>query len=97
MAYSNIHTDIDTPVTPTRVATASMVGTVMEWYDFFLYAFTAALVFGQLFFPSYSAVAGTLASFATLAVGFVARPLGGILFGHFGDRIGRKTMLIPRS
>lgn len=77
-----------------RVATASMVGTIMEWYDFFLYGFVAALVFGQLFFPSYSAVAGTLASFATLAVGFVARPLGGILFGHFGDRIGRKAMLI---
>lgn len=82
------------PVTPGRVATASMVGTIMEWYDFFLYGFTAALVFGQLFFPKYSAVAGTLAAFATLAVGFVARPLGGILFGHFGDRIGRKTMLI---
>ena len=88
------HQETDTPVTPTRVATASMVGTVMEWYDFFLYGFTAALVFGQLFFPKYSAVAGTLASFATLAVGFVARPLGGVLFGHYGDRIGRKTMLI---
>ena len=84
----------DAPVSPARVATASMVGTIMEWYDFFLYGFTAALVFGQLFFPTYSAVAGTLAAFATLAVGFVARPLGGIIFGHFGDRIGRKTMLI---
>lgn len=84
----------EAPATPGRVATASMVGTIMEWYDFFLYAFTAALVFGQLFFPKYSAVAGTLAAFATLAVGFVARPLGGIIFGHFGDRIGRKTMLI---
>jgi MFS family permease len=73
---------------------ASMVGTIMEWYDFFLYGFVAALVFGPLFFPSYSPIAGTLASFATLAVGFVARPLGGVLFGHFGDRIGRKTMLI---
>lgn len=81
-------------VSPGQVATASMVGTIMEWYDFFLYAFVAALVFGELFFPTYSAVAGTLASFATLAVGFVARPLGGILFGHFGDRIGRKTMLL---
>ncbi|NDZ12737.1 MFS transporter [Variovorax sp. WS11] len=91
----NRHQDTDdTPVTPGRVATASMVGTVMEWYDFFLYGFVAALVFGQLFFPKYSAVAGTLASFATLAVGFVARPLGGVIFGHFGDRIGRKTMLI---
>src|ERR1700741_1361648 len=77
-----------------RVATASMAGTVMEWYDFFLYSFTAALVFGKLFFPTYSPLAGTLASFATLALGFVARPLGGILFGHFGDRIGRKTALI---
>ncbi|BAO93156.1 MFS transporter [Caballeronia cordobensis] len=86
--------DKDIPVTPARVSTASMVGTIMEWYDFFLYGFTAALVFGQLFFPSYSAVAGTLASFGTLAVGFVARPLGGVIFGHFGDRIGRKTMLI---
>jgi MHS family shikimate/dehydroshikimate transporter-like MFS transporter len=85
---------IDAPVTPARVATASMVGTIMEWYDFFLYGFTAALVFGPLFFPKVSPVAGTLAAFATLAVGFVARPLGGVLFGHFGDRIGRKTMLI---
>src|SRR6185437_45957 len=77
-----------------RVAVASMLGTILEWYDFFLYGFTAALVFGKLFFPTYSALAGTLASFGTLAVGFVARPLGGILFGHFGDRIGRKTALI---
>jgi MFS transporter, MHS family, shikimate and dehydroshikimate transport protein len=77
-----------------RVATASMAGTVLEWYDFFLFSFTAALVFGKLFFPTYSPLAGTLASFGTLAVGFVARPLGGILFGHFGDRIGRKTALI---
>lgn len=84
----------EAPVTPARVATASMVGTIMEWYDFFLYGFTAALVFGPLFFPSVSPVAGTLAAFATLAVGFIARPLGGVLFGHFGDRIGRKTMLI---
>lgn len=77
-----------------RVAVASMLGTILEWYDFFLYGFTAALVFGTLFFPTYSALAGTLASFGTLAVGFVARPLGGILFGHFGDRIGRKATLI---
>src|SRR5690242_13415322 len=77
-----------------KVAIASMLGTILEWYDFFLYGFTAALVFGKLFFPTYSALAATLASFGTLAVGFVARPLGGVLFGHFGDRIGRKTMLI---
>jgi MFS family permease len=60
----------------------------------FLYGFAAALVFGKLFFPTYSPFAGTLASFGTFAVGFVARPLGGILFGHFGDRIGRKTALV---
>jgi MFS transporter, MHS family, shikimate and dehydroshikimate transport protein len=77
-----------------KVAIASMLGTILEWYDFFLYGFTAALVFGKLFFPSYSPLAGTLAAFGTLAVGFVARPVGGILFGHFGDRLGRKTMLI---
>src|SRR6185437_3530340 len=77
-----------------RVAVASMLGTILEWYDFFLYGFTAALVFGKLFFPTYSALAGTLASFGTLAVGFVGRPLGGVLFGHFGDRIGRKRMLV---
>ncbi|HEX2654920.1 MAG TPA: MFS transporter, partial [Xanthobacteraceae bacterium] len=82
------------PVSLARVATASMAGTVLEWYDFFLYGFTAALVFGKLFFPTYSPLAGTLASFGTLAIGFVARPLGGILFGHFGDRIGRKTALV---
>ena len=61
---------------------------------FFFYGFTAALVFGKLFFPTYSPLAGTLASFGTLAIGFVARPIGGILFGHFGDRIGRKAALI---
>jgi MFS family permease len=77
-----------------RVALASMLGTILEWYDFFLYGFTAARVFGKLFFPGYSSLAATLASFGTLAVGFVARPLGGVLFGHFGDRIGRKRMLV---
>jgi MFS transporter, MHS family, shikimate and dehydroshikimate transport protein len=77
-----------------RVVWASLAGTVLEWYDFFLYGFTAALVFGKLFFPTYSPLVATLASFATLAIGFVARPVGGILFGHFGDRIGRKATLI---
>jgi MHS family shikimate/dehydroshikimate transporter-like MFS transporter len=81
-------------ITPTQVAVASMVGTVMEWYDFFLYVFVAALVFAPLFFPAYSNWAGTLASFATLAVGYLSRPLGGLLCGHLGDRIGRKHMLI---
>src|SRR5919112_169412 len=77
-----------------RIAIASFVGTAIEFYDFYIYGTAAALVFGAVFFPSFSPLAGTLASFATFAVGFVARPLGAILFGHFGDRIGRKRMLI---
>jgi metabolite-proton symporter len=77
-----------------RIAVASFVGTAIEFYDFYIYGTAAALVFGAVFFPSFSPLAGTLASLATFAVGFVARPLGAILFGHFGDRIGRKRMLI---
>src|ERR687893_2886507 len=77
-----------------QVVLASFIGTAIEWYDFFLYGTAAALVFGNLFFPEFSELAGTLAAFATYAVGFAARPLGGIVFGHYGDRIGRKTMLV---
>jgi MFS transporter, MHS family, shikimate and dehydroshikimate transport protein len=77
-----------------RVAFASFIGTAIEWYDFFVYGTAAALIFPKLFFPQFSAFAGTLASFATFGVGFVARPLGGIVFGHFGDRVGRKSTLI---
>ncbi len=77
-----------------RVALASAVGTTIEWYDFFIYGTAAALVFGPQFFSSRSPLAGTLAAFATFAVGFVARPLGGMVMGHFGDRIGRKSMLV---
>jgi metabolite-proton symporter len=77
-----------------RVALASMIGTTIEWYDFFIFGTASALVFGRLFFPTFSEVAGTLAAFASFAVGFVARPVGGLVFGHFGDRIGRKTMLV---
>ena len=73
---------------------ASFVGTAIEWYDFFLYGTAAALVFGPLFFPNVDPLIGTLSSFGTFAVGFVARPLGGIVFGHFGDRVGRRSMLI---
>lgn len=76
-----------------RTMVASTVGTVMEWYDFNLYGLASALVFGPLFFGS-SSVGGTLASFATFAVGFAARPLGGMLFGHIGDRVGRKHVLL---
>jgi len=77
-----------------RIAAAVLIGTSIEWYDFLIYSTAAALVFGQLFFPTFDPVAGTLASFATFAVGFLARPFGGILFGHFGDKLGRKGMLV---
>ncbi|MFC5236444.1 MFS transporter [Pseudonocardia zijingensis] len=76
------------------MAVASFIGTAIEFYDFYIYGTAAALVFGAVFFPSFSPLAGTLLSLGTFAVGFVARPLGAILFGHFGDRIGRKRMLI---
>src|ERR671921_1871212 len=77
-----------------QVALASFIGTAIEWYDFFLYGTAAALIFGELFFPEFSSTAGVLLAFSTYAVGFAARPLGGIVFGHYGDRIGRKAMLI---
>jgi MFS transporter, MHS family, shikimate and dehydroshikimate transport protein len=76
------------------VATASFIGTTIEWYDFFLYGTAAALVFGELFFPESKPLIGTLLALGTYAVGFAARPIGGIVFGHFGDRIGRKSMLV---
>jgi MHS family shikimate/dehydroshikimate transporter-like MFS transporter len=81
-------------VTIRQVAFASFVGTAIEWYDFFAYGTASALVFPRLFFPSLTPFAGTLASFATFGVAFFARPIGGIVFGHFGDRIGRKSMLV---
>jgi metabolite-proton symporter len=77
-----------------RVILASFVGTTIEWYDFFLYGTAAALVFNRLFFPTVDPLLGTLSSYGTFAVGFVARPLGGIIFGHYGDRVGRKAMLV---
>src|SRR5215208_2587426 len=77
-----------------KVAFASFIGTTIEWYDFFLYGTAAALVFGELFFPKAEPAVGTLAAFGTYAVGFAARPIGGLVFGHYGDRIGRKSMLI---
>lgn len=77
-----------------KIAIASFVGTTIEWYDFFLYGTASALIFGKLFFPNYDPLTATLASFGTYAVGFAARPIGGIVCGHFGDRIGRKSMLI---
>jgi MFS family permease len=76
------------------VAVASAVGTTIEWYDFFIYGTAAAVVFGPQFFPQVSELAGTLAAFATFAIGFIARPLGGVVMGHFGDRLGRKFVLV---
>lgn len=77
-----------------KVAGASLIGSVVEWYDFFLYGTMAALVFNTQFFPAYDPLVGTMIAFATFAAGFVTRPLGGFIFGHFGDRIGRKRMLV---
>lgn len=77
-----------------HVLLASAVGSALEWYDFFIYGTASALVFGALFFPKYDVTIGTLAAYATFAVGFIARPFGGLFFGHFGDRLGRKPMLV---
>ncbi|OZF25699.1 MFS transporter [Rhodococcus sp. 14-2496-1d] len=85
------HTD---PRRMKRIAFASFIGTLVEFYDFVIYSTAAALVFPQVFFPALGAAAGTVASFATFGVAFVARPFGSILFGHFGDRLGRKKTLI---
>jgi MFS transporter, MHS family, shikimate and dehydroshikimate transport protein len=77
-----------------QVLGASFIGTTIEWYDFFIYGTAATLVFGQLFFPTGDPLISTLSALGTFAVGFIARPLGGIIFGHFGDRLGRKSMLV---
>ena len=77
-----------------RLATASLAGTAIEFYDFFVYGTAAALILGPLFFPTFSPLAGTLAAFGTFGVGFVARPLGSVLFGHIGDRHGRRPVLV---
>src|SRR3954452_407426 len=77
-----------------RVAAATAIGTAVEWYDFFIYGTAAALVFNKLFFPSFEPLVGTLAALSTYAVGFIARPLGGVVFGHIGDKVGRKGALV---
>src|SRR6266508_828835 len=82
------------PTSVRRVIVASMIGTSLEWYDFFVYGTAAALVFNKLFFPSFEPLVGTLLAFTTYAVGFVARPLGGVVFGHYGDKVGRKNVLV---
>ena len=81
-------------VSPRKVALASSIGATIEWYDFFIYGTAAGLVFNQLFFTSLDPVTGTLVAYLTFAAGFVARPVGSVIFGHYGDKIGRKTMLI---
>ncbi|XVS66356.1 MFS transporter [Actinosynnema sp. CA-299493] len=77
-----------------KVVIASLIGTTIEWYDFFLYGSAAALVFNKLFFPTADPLNGTLLAFTTYAIGFLARPLGGLVFGHFGDKVGRKKLLV---
>ncbi|MGW7525906.1 MFS transporter [Streptomyces sp. NPDC054783] len=82
------------PASLPRIVAASLIGTTIEWYDFFLYGSAAALVFNKLFFPDSDPLVGTLLSFLTYAVGFAARPLGALVFGHYGDRLGRKKLLV---
>ncbi|MBU6490475.1 MAG: MFS transporter, partial [Burkholderiales bacterium] len=77
-----------------RVAMASVIGATVEWYDFFLYGVVAGIVFNKLYFPANDPLVSILLAYTTFAVGFVTRPIGGVLFGHFGDRIGRKSALI---
>ena len=86
--------DVGQPTSINRVALAGLVGATVEWYDFFLYGTAAALVFGQLFFPTFDPAVGTVVAFGSFAVGYISRPIGGVIFGHYGDKIGRKTMLI---
>lgn len=93
-AVSNAGGAAPSPSTVRKVALAAAAGSSIEWFDFFIYATAAALVFGDLFFPSFSPLAGTLAAFATFAVGFLARPVGGVIFGHYGDKLGRKPTLV---
>lgn len=82
------------PASLTKIGVSSFIGTTMEWYDFFIYSTAAALVFDQLFFPSFEPLIGTLLAFSTLAGGYLARPVGAVLLGHFGDKIGRKAVLV---
>ena len=76
-----------------QIVWSSVIGTTVEWYDFLIYGTASALVFSKLFFPSFDPLVGTIAAFGSYAVGFLARPLGGVIFGHFGDKVGRKAML----
>jgi MFS transporter, MHS family, shikimate and dehydroshikimate transport protein len=84
----------ETRISPRKVAFASAIGTTIEWYDFFLYGVVTPIVLNKLFFPQFDPLAGTLLAYTTFFVGFLSRPIGGIIFGHYGDRIGRKTVLV---
>jgi metabolite-proton symporter len=81
-------------ISPAKVAFASAIGTTIEWYDFFLYGVVTPIVLNKLFFPTFDPLVGTLLAYTTFFVGFISRPIGGIIFGHYGDRIGRKTVLV---
>jgi len=95
MAPGEPHAETAPPASSVRrIIVASLIGTSLEWYDFFIYGTAAALVFNKIFFPGFEPLVGTLLAFATYAVGFVARPLGGVVFGHYGDKLGRKNVLI---
>ncbi|WP_299057459.1 MFS transporter [uncultured Nocardioides sp.] len=94
MSVTDRPTTADLATTRRRARLGSFVGTTIEWYDFYLYGTAAALVFPQLFFPSYSPLTGTLLALLTYSAGFIARPLGGIVMGHYGDKVGRKAMLV---
>ena len=82
------------PTSIRKVVVASFIGTTIEWYDYFIFVTAASLIFPDVFFPGFGETTGTILSYTTFAVGFVARPVGGVIFGHYGDRIGRKAMLI---
>ncbi len=91
---STSRSDSSPQVSKALIVFASTLGTTIEWYDFFLYGVLTPLVLNRLFFPELSPALGTIAAYTTFAVGFLSRPIGGIIFGHFGDRIGRKTILV---
>ena len=94
MTASTAPVDAPSEQTVRRVVFASLLGATIEWYDFFLYGVVAGIVFNKLYFPAGNEYVSTMLAYATFAVGFLARPLGGIIFGHFGDKVGRKSMLV---
>ena len=92
--HNGVVKDVPLKSSMRKVAITALAGTSIEWYDFFIYATAAALVFPSVFFPEFPPTTALIMSFLTFAAGFIARPIGGILFGHFGDRIGRKRTLV---